>query len=91
MLTGRLAPESALAYLPAELTPRSTPYLLYARGLTAWLRGDAVEARARFEEVLAVRGTRRLPLDQRDILEIWAAQDLERLTAKPPATTSPAH
>src|SRR5687768_3204053 len=38
MLTGRLTLEAALADLPAELSPRSTPYLLYGRGLTAWLR-----------------------------------------------------
>jgi len=79
MLIGQETPAALRAALPRDLSKRSALYVEYTSALEARLHGRGEDERHFLEAVIAIREARQIPLGQRDLLEIWALSDLERL------------
>ena len=67
----------------SEMQWRSRQYVDYALGIKASFDGNPEEARRRFEAVVALRDARKLPAGQREIMEIWAIEELDRSSSQP--------
>jgi tetratricopeptide (TPR) repeat protein len=78
LLTGDAAGENAIAAFPKDMHWRSRQYVDCALGMKASLDGKPDEARRRFEAVVAMRDARNLPAGQREIIEVWAIEELDR-------------
>ena len=77
ILTGAQSPDAALATLPPNLEGRPAQYAAYAQALAAWMAGRHDEARAHLGKISRPG----IAVFERDILELWAAEDLSRLTS----------
>jgi hypothetical protein len=82
-LAGTQPMESLRASLPPDY--REDSHFRYTAAIVAIRQGSVPEAVENLEAILAKRKARDLPEHERDLLEIWALQDLQK--ARPPAAT----
>ena len=79
LLTGGTTAEA----VGTTLKDNDDPHLAYALAMAAIQRRDLPEARAQLEAILTKRNARDLPDRDRELLEIWALEDLRRAPAPP--------
>lgn len=83
VLTGAQPDSSAAEALPERLAATSLQYRDYALALSAWMQRRAGETRQHLERVIAARNAPHLPPNERNILEIWALDDVKTLPPRP--------
>lgn len=81
LLTAQISPEALHAALPANTADE--PHLRFALAAAAVQKRDVPAAIAHLEALVARRHAADLPLAERDLLEIWALEDLSHLPKKP--------
>lgn len=82
-MLGQLLTGGATAEAVRTALPGGDPHLAYALALAAIQRGDLPEARAQLESILTRHKARDLPERDRELLEIWALEDLRRAPPEP--------
>jgi tetratricopeptide (TPR) repeat protein len=77
--TGKMSAAASIAAMPTEVQTAVSSYMSYASATEALDRRDITSARDGLEEIVARRGASKLRESDREILEIWAIEDLRNL------------
>jgi len=83
LLLHETTPEAVLAALPGDIRESGEPHLAYALAMAAIQQRNPEEAVRQLTAIVTRRDAAKLPEEKRDLLEIWALEDLSR--ARPPA------
>lgn len=82
LLASEMTLEALRAAVPAQLFEEVEPHLAYALAMTAVQRGQPDEAVRQLTAIVSRRDAARLPEERRELLEIWALEDLRRAPRK---------
>jgi tetratricopeptide (TPR) repeat protein len=81
LLAGEITPDA----LRAALLDSAEPHVAYALAMAAIQRGQSDEAVRQLTVIASRRDAAHLPEEQRELLEIWALEDLRRAPSRPAA------
>lgn len=83
LLLGETTPEAVLAAIPETIREGGEPHLAYALAMAAIQQRNPEEAVRQLTAITTKRNAAQLPEEKRELLEIWALEDLSRARPAP--------